>query len=146
MSLTTQQVGEQLRNFLSEHTPRESSGPVVLIWEMGGFPALLRKNAILAAALRLRGCRPHMIICDGTPLGCIRRGVEENDPLERWQHRCSACSLKCAQMAETYGVPFSRIGDYLTQDARDHFRQLASAISLEDILGFSHRGVAVGQL
>lgn len=146
MSATTQHVGDQLRAFLSAHGPRESSGPVILIWEMGGFPALLRKSAILAAALRLRGCRPHMIICDGTPLGCIQRGIEENDPLDNWQHRCGACSLKCAQMAETYGVPYSRVGDYLTENVRDHFRQLADTIRLQDILGFSHRDVAVGQL
>jgi len=129
-----------------QHAVVHDSAPLVLIWELGGFPAILQKNAILAAALQLRGFRTHMIICDGAPLGCIRRGIEENDPLDNWHNRCQGCSSQCAQMAEAYGTPFSRVGDYISIEQRRAFQRLSAAISLEDILDYSHRHVAVGQL
>lgn len=139
-------IGSPLRSFLAQHAAPPSSGPLVLIWELGGFPAILRKNAILAAALQLRGCRTHMIVCDGTPIACIQRSVEENDPLQKWAHRCAGCRSKCAQTAELYGVQYSNAGDYVPEETSQELRRWADSLPLADILDFKHWEVPVGQL
>ncbi|MBK6878881.1 MAG: hypothetical protein IPG99_21210 [Ignavibacteria bacterium] len=82
-----QRISEYLRNrdrlkyrfykFLQKHSKANQDSPLVLIWELGGFAHILRKNAIISAALNIRGYRTHFIICDGTSEACIQRGIEQ---------------------------------------------------------------------
>ena len=77
-----QRISEYLRNrnklkyrfykFHQNHSKADQNSPTVLIWELGGFAHILRKNAIISAALNFRGYRTHFIVCDGTPLACIQ--------------------------------------------------------------------------
>ena len=69
----------RLYKFLQKHSKATPDSPVVIIWDFGGYGDILKKNAIISAALNLRGYRTHFLICDGTPDACIQRGVEKNE-------------------------------------------------------------------
>ncbi len=77
LRLRRSSLGTALRRFLSRHRTDADENPMILAWELGGFPGLFKKNAILATALRVRGYRTHAILCNGIARACIQRGLEE---------------------------------------------------------------------
>src|SRR6188508_1913182 len=77
-----------LRAFLRRHPPAAPAGAPVLVWDLGNFPAIVARNGLFATALKVRGERIHTILCDGTPVACIQRGVEKAETLPEWPRRC----------------------------------------------------------
>ncbi|MBK8550520.1 MAG: hypothetical protein IPL53_05430 [Ignavibacteria bacterium] len=67
----------KLSEFMKKHSAVKTDSPYIIVWELGGFGDLLKKNAIISKALNIRGYKTHFIICDGTPLACIQRGLEK---------------------------------------------------------------------
>lgn len=135
-----------LSNFLIANSNCRSNSPIVLIWELGGFTAILGKNAIFSIALKVRGYDTHCVICDGLPEACIQRGLEQNEKIESWSERCSGCLAKMKKTADKYGLNFSVIGDYIEEKQREEFSLLSESIEIEEILKYEYLGVKVGEL
>lgn len=135
-----------LSGFLSVNSGNRSELPLILFWDLGGFPAILAKNAIFSIALKLRGYGAHCVICDGSPDACIQRGLEQNEQIELWQERCSGCLARMKNMAARYCLDYSFVGDYVDVSQRDEFRQLSRSIPIRDILAYEYYGIKVGEL
>jgi hypothetical protein len=118
----------------------------VLIWDLGNFPGIVARNGLFASALRLRGERTHTILCDGTPVACIRRGIEQPDPPEAWDRACQGCAAAAKDAAQRYGLEYSWLGSYIPQTERDAFQKLTESLEVHDLLEHVHRGVEVGRI
>lgn len=135
-----------VKRFLRLHARPQDPQSTVLIWELGNFPGIVARNGLFAAALKLRGQRTHTILCDGTPVACIQRGIEQPEVLEEWSSRCHACSKAAREVARKYCLEVSWVGDYVSDARRREFLQLAESLPLGDILEYVHLGANVGRL
>jgi hypothetical protein len=135
-----------LRRFLGHHASAAAPGTRVLIWELGNFPGIVARNGLLATALKLRGSATHTVLCDGTPVACIRRGIEQPEPAGEWGRACGACAKAAADAARKYSLEFSWVGDYVPVEARRNYRELAESIGVSDLLAHSHLGAHVGRM
>jgi hypothetical protein len=132
--------------FLEKHSKVTKDSPNIIVWELGGFGDILKKNAIISAALNIRGYRTHFIICDGTPLACIQRGLEKNENISDWKSGCVKCLHGMKYNANQYNVEYSVVGDYLTETKIKEFEELSESIEIEKIYSYKYIGVDVGML
>jgi hypothetical protein len=135
-----------LRAFLRRHATRASRRQPVLIWDLGNFPAIVARNGLFATALKLRGERTHTILCDGTPIACIQRGIEKPERLPEWPRRCAQCLRGARQAAEKYDLEYSLLGDYVDDDKRREFRRLAQSLAPAELLDHEYRGANIGRM
>lgn len=132
--------------FLRKNSRATEKSPVVLIWELGGFAHILRKNAIISAALNLRGYRTHFIVCDGTPVACIQRGLEQKEELADWEKRCVNCLKGMRYSSSEYAAEYSLEGEYIGEAKRSEFRELSQSLPLNEIYHYKYLEVDVGML
>jgi glycosyltransferase involved in cell wall biosynthesis len=135
-----------LQNFMIKHSSCKKDSPFVLIWELGGFPAILIKNALFSCALNVRGYNTHFLICDRAPEACIQRSLDQNEKLEDWSKRCAECLTRMKDMAAKYCVPYSLTGDYIAEGQKQIFRTLSEQIAINEIINYKYLGVFVGAL
>src|SRR6185503_5358978 len=149
--LAAQRIGfrSALARFLRRHASADRAQPPIMIWDLGNFPGIMSRNGLFAAALRVRGERTHTILCDGTPVACIRRGIEYGemgDNLRQWPQRCPGCFSKARQAADRYGLEYSAVGGYVSKAQREEFRRLADSLPLDQLLDHVHLGANAGRM
>lgn len=132
--------------FLKKHSAVNDDSPNIIIWELGGFGDILKKNAIISAALNIRGYRTHFIICDGTPQACIQRGLEKNEKINDWESICNKCLQGMKYSANQYSAEYSLAGSYLDDKKKKEFEDLSMSIELNEIYYYKYLGVDVGML
>ena len=135
-----------LGRFLRQHARPQEAASTVLVWELGNFPGIVARNGLFATALKLRGQRTHTILCDGTPVACIRRGVEQPEAPDEWPRTCRACADTAAEIARKYCLELSWVGDYVSDARRREFRQLSATLPLRQVLEHTHLGANVGRM
>lgn len=138
------EIKSTLRNFLTKHSRCNDQSPLVLIWELDGFPPILVKNAIYSAALKTRGYNSHFLICDGTAEACIQRGLEQDERIENWPKKCVECVAGMRCVADKYNVKCSFVSDYISIEQRREFQELSELIDIKDIRDYKYLGNNVG--
>lgn len=136
----------RLHKFLQKNTKVKENSPLVIIWELGGFGDILKKNAIISAALNLRGYKTHFIICDGSPVACIQRGLEKNEKMDQWSDRCPKCLYTMRYTASQYSVNYSTVKDFISDEKLEEFMKLSESIGLDELYKYNYLGVDVGML
>ena len=136
----------KLYRFLKKHTKVKENSPVVIIWDFGGYGDLLKKNAIISAALNLRGYKTHFILCDGTPEACIQRGLEKNEKLEDWGKSCPKCLFRMKYNSSQYSVEYSTAKDYISNEKKDEYKLISENVKIEDIFEYNFLKIDVGRL
>ena len=132
--------------FTQKHSKVTDDSPVIIVWEMGGFGDIMKKNAMIAGALNIRGYKTHFIICDGTPEACIQRGLEKKEELSEWKDKCPKCFSIMKYVAGLYNVDYSVAGDYISEEKKKEFLDLSLSIELDEIFHYKYLGVDVGML
>ncbi|MEO6694216.1 MAG: hypothetical protein ABIY50_08110, partial [Ignavibacteria bacterium] len=136
----------KFHKFINKNSESNENSPLVIIWELGGFGDILKKNAIISAALKLRGYRTHAIICDGSPVACIQRGFEKNEKPEDWSKKCPGCLYTMKYTASQYNVEYTLSKDYITTEQMMKFDEISKVIELNDLYVYNFLGVNVGML
>ncbi|MFZ1320642.1 MAG: hypothetical protein WAT71_03720 [Ignavibacteria bacterium] len=136
----------RLYKFLKKHSKVTKDSPVIIVWDMGGFADLLKKNAMFASALNLRGYKTHFIICDGTPEACIQRGLEKNENVEEWDKKCVTCTKAMEYYCREYSAEYSHAGNYISSEKKDEFLKFSNTINIEDIFAYKFLELSVGSL
>ena len=80
---------------------------------------LLSVTALITTALRLRGCEAHLVMCDGVLSGCILRELPDGVAIADWPQRCRSCAGGYRRAVESFDLPYSGIGDYVSPDAAE---------------------------
>lgn len=124
--------------------PRSENGPV-LFWIPGGMPLMLHVEGAIAAALRLRGIPVRAIICDGPIRACVRREIKDNTPIARWPELCAQCKTDTSGVLETMGIPYSYMGEFIPQFARNKLWEQAESVTWDTLDTFRYRDINVGK-
>lgn len=136
----------RLYKFLRKNSKVTPESPVVIIWDFGGYGDILKKNAIISAALKVRGYRTHFLVCDGTPEACIQRGVEKNERIEDWENVCAKCLHRMKFTANQYNVEYSLAGDYISAEKKNEFREISESINIDEIYDYKYKQIDAGML
>ncbi len=136
----------KLYKFLSKHSKVTANSPVVIIWELGGHGDIMKKNAIISAALNTRGYKTHFIVCDGTPEACIQRGAERNEKIEDWKSYCTQCIKIMRYVSSQYSIDYTYAGNYINDSKKNEFKNISEAIGIDDISGYKYLDINVGML
>lgn len=136
----------KLYKFLKKNSVLNEDSPLIIVWELGGYSDIMKKNAMIAAALNLRGYRTHFILCNGVQEACIQRGLEKNERLEDWSLKCPNCLKSMRYTAHQYGLEYSLTGDYISENKKSEFKTLSETISIEDLLNYEFLGIQAGAL
>jgi hypothetical protein len=125
--------------------PLDHSVAAVLFWVPGGMSLLLEVEAVIATALRLRGVQSHVIICDGAYRACVLREASSGTPVAHWQEACKACKARTRDVLETMRVPYSFIGDYVSDALREELWTATASVSWDTLDDLSYEGVQLGK-
>jgi len=109
------------------------AGEKVLFWVPGGTPGLLEVEGTLAAALRLRGVGVHAVLCDGPFDACVRREIENDEPLADWHTSCPACVAATTAVLDRLGIEYSFIGDYVPAERRAELLRATSGVTWDSL-------------
>lgn len=135
----------RLQLFRRRHLKLKATSPKILIWEFGGFPAILRKNLIHSLALNLRGFQTEMIFCDGATLACIRRS-HPNTQVGTWRDACGSCVARMIQEAKAFGLRYSVSSDYISpQQIKRQYATLRQ-LTFPQQFRFVYQGVPLGSI
>ena len=118
----------------------------LLIWDLGDYDLILRKNAIWATAMRLRGYKPYCVICNGISSACIQRGLELKQTVDEWSDQCKNCHQKMQKMAKEWDLSILPINEYIKPQEIKTLQQVAAKIPVEEILHYTYLGINVGEL
>ena len=118
----------------------------LLLWEMGGFDLILRQNAIIGSAMKLRGYKPIIVICDGTPQACIQREINNEEKMEDWCKRCKSCSLPMKNEAKKYDMEYIYTSQFIDKDKKKEFHDFSLKIPLKEITDFEYKVVNIGKI
>lgn len=136
----------RLYKFRKKHSRVKEDSPVIIVWELGGFGDIMKKNAMISSALNLRGYKTHFIICNGTPEACIQRGHEKNEKIEDWSLKCPKCVSSLRYVANQYAVEYSVTGDYINTEKKNEFRKLSETLSIDEIVNYKYMEIYTGAL
>lgn len=136
---------KQMIFLLESSLAPKAKNETILFWVPGGMPLLLHVEAAIAAALQLRGCKVHAIICNGPYRACIRREVTDNSPVHRWHETCHKCSALTSNILYAMGIPFSFNGDYVEPDSKSLIWQKVKRCQYDDLDHFHLQGINVGK-
>lgn len=113
---------------------------------------MLHTEGALAQALLFRNIKVHAIICDGIYKACIQRDNTISAPVEYWGCQASSESnLSCQQcnnlnssVLEQMRVPYSFIGDYISETELAYCDATANKQSLETLKELNLDGIFLG--
>ncbi len=117
----------------------------MLFWVPGGMPSMLEVEGAIAAALKLRGCKVHAVICDGALSGCVLRDIKSDPEVSQWHNRCKACRKNTSFVLEGLGIPYSGIGQYIDTKRQKDYLDIASHRTWNSIQSFTYKGIQLGK-
>ena len=135
-----------LARFLRRNAHGAPNRAPVLIWDMGNFPGIVARHGLFATALKARGERTHTVLCDGTPVACIQRGIEKPEQPADWASTCAACFRGARETADKYCLDYSTAGEYIGEPQRTGFRRIADTLPVEEIETHVYLGANVGRM
>lgn len=116
----------------------------VLFWVPGGMPLMLHVEGAIAAALKLRGVPVHAVICDGPFRACVKREIKDGMPIQVWGDACVQCKTHTSSLLKDLGIPFSFIGDFVSEAARADLWNRVSSVDFETLAKLQYDDLDVG--
>jgi hypothetical protein len=135
----------QMARLYKQARPAHQSAGTVLFWVPGGMPLMLDVEGAIAAALRLRGVHIHAIICDGPFRACVKREVNDGIPVTRWQESCQECKAQTRSVLDTMGIPYSFIGDFISESIRAELWDTTALFKWEALDDLHYGSVNLGK-
>lgn len=128
-------------------------GESVLFWVPGGMSLMLHTEGALAHALALRSVKTHTVICDGVFKACMLRTIEVAAPVQCWgEHGSSETKLSCTEckaanssVLNIFGIPYSYIGDYVSEADRKSLFDIARRATWDSLDTLSLDNIPLGR-
>jgi hypothetical protein len=134
----------KLKKFYSNGVKGSESLSSVLFWSTGGMIIQTNLEAVIAVALKLRGHRVKMILCDGVYKACAKRVDFPDVPMKDWGKFCRSCIHQNSKLLERLGIDFGYIGDYVTAKKAEALRKESDKTDLENFKKISYEGIELG--
>lgn len=120
------------------------SDDLILFWIPGGMPMMLHLESAIAAALKIRGHNVHAIICDGVFSACVKREISNHVPIKNWSDSCDACRQECSAVLKSMDIPYSYIGDYVSEKELSDLKQEANSVKWNRVNELKYHDISIG--
>lgn len=116
-------------------------GPRVGVATLSSGPWHLVIEVLLAHALRLRGARPELLLCDLPELPVC----DERTIFSRSLDRCDGCVHDKRDLLDVAALPWRGVTSFLEADALARARRIVDALQDEDLEQFCDGGQPIGR-
>jgi hypothetical protein len=147
-----QEIISRDREYWDEALGAAANGPPVLIaTSTGAHRATVTVEALLAAALTLRGTNAHILLCDEALPACLLCSTEVYPDHGQFARHgpskdlCKSCFKPAYEMYRSLGLPVHRYSEYLSPEDTQNAAAISSALPLADIAGYTLDGIGVGE-
>ena len=130
----------------TQHGPR-----VLLSTAIGSYVHAVTLESALAAALRLRGAEPHVLLCDAELAACAECDASLYPRVDRFVEHgprddlCRDCYWPARRVYERLGVRVHRLSALVTDGQRQTAAAVARSVPLAEIPDYRHDGLAIGE-
>ena len=142
-----EQMNKLSRGYAAMDLPAKESGngPIVLHWGfIGGSIGLLNRDILFALAMRIRGGRPRIVLCDGVCSGCQIRTYSPKDSIIDWKRICKNCIMVGNRMVESAGIKPIWISELVSVKSLANARRMADTIPFNELKTFKLDGYDLG--
>ena len=146
------QILERGRDIWEAAQTHSASGHRVLLsTAIGSYAHAVTLESALAAALRLRGAEPHVLLCDSALPACAECDVSLYPHVDRFvtngpsSDLCNNCYTPALRVYATLGLRIHRMSALVTDDQRQLAAKIAQSIPVEEIPSYQHDGLNVGE-
>lgn len=101
-------------------------------------------EGVIATALRLRGHKVKMVLCDGIYKACAKRVDFPDVPMKDWGKYCPACIRQNSQLFENLGLEYTLMRDIVNEADAAKLRALADDVNFENFRELKYNGLIVG--
>lgn len=98
-------------------------------------------EVVLAHALRLRGFRTEVLLCDQVMPACDHRDIDRDTP-----EACRDCARRSRALFEAAGLPVRFLSEFIGPDRRAALESRVAAIPDDLLTDAEYRGVDVGKI
>lgn len=129
---------------------RSGSHVLIATADGGNLPGVTLE-ALLSAALTVRGAHVHVLLCDGALPACWECDSTFYPNMKRFVDKgpqpdlCRTCYAPGEKTFKSLGVTLHRFSDFLTAEDRSEAARLAASIRPEDVPAYKLDGMAVGE-
>lgn len=134
----------KIRKLYSKGISSDDSSEKILFWTTGGMLVQTNIEGMIAAALKLRGKKVHVVLCDGVYKACARRVDHPEVPVKEWGKYCNACIRQSSTVLDKLGVEYSYISDHITTERIDELRKKSLDTDLQNYRSISLNGYELG--
>ena len=129
--------------------PESPKGPVVAILTTMGQMKYVGFDSILAYALRLRGARPMLVLCDGFLPACdsvvINQYTDANDFVSHGPVKCHQCFPFGHAVYSTLRLPYYRLSQLVSPAHRQEVLAVADQVGANEWQDYHYEGVNLGE-
>ena len=124
---------------------------MLLSTAIGSYAHAVTLESALAAALRLRGAEPHVLLCDAELAACAECDASLYPRVERFVEHgprrdlCRDCFWPARRVYERLNVRAHKFSTLVTEDQRQTAGEVARAVPFAEIPECCHDGLAVGE-
>jgi len=116
----------------------------VLFWTTGGMIVQTNIEGMLAASLKLRGNKVHVVLCDGVYKACAKRVDHPDLPVKEWGKFCKSCIRQNSAVLDNLGVEYSYVSEHITPERIYELRKASLETDLTNYKSISLNGYALG--
>lgn len=134
----------KLKSFYRKGRKAGNKSISVLFWSTGGMIVQTNLEGIIATALKLRGHKANVILCDSVYKACAKRIDIPEVPISDWGKYCRSCISQNTKIIDRLGISYSYISELVTKEKADELRTAADKVNYNNYKDLSHDGLNLG--
>ena len=116
----------------------------ILFWTTGGMIIQSHLEGIIAMALKMRGHKVKMVLCDGVYKACAKRVDFPDVEMKDWGKYCPSCIRQNSQLFDSLGLDYSYTSDLVSAEKVKQLRGIADSVNLENFRKLTYNELRVG--
>ncbi|MBK8551374.1 MAG: hypothetical protein IPL53_10065 [Ignavibacteria bacterium] len=134
----------KLKKFYGKGKKADKKSISVLFWSTGGMVVQTNLEGIIATALKLRGHKVNVILCDSVYKACAKRIDIPDVPISDWGKYCRSCVSQNSKILDKLGISYYYISDLITKEKADELRSEADKVNYINYKNLSLNGINLG--
>ncbi len=116
----------------------------ILFWSTGGMVIQSNLEGAVAAALKMRGHKVLMVLCDGVYKACAKRVDFPDESISEWAKYCPSCIRHNSQLFDNLALDYIYISDLVPPGKAEELRKLSDSVDPKNYQNLTYNGLNVG--
>ncbi len=134
----------KLKKFYGKGKKSDKDSQTILFWSTGGMVVQSNLEGVLACALKLRGNKVKVILCNGVYKACAKLVDFPQVPFDEWGKYCRGCIKQNSAVFEKLGIEFIYISELVSDERTEYLRSRADEITFENYNDLCLHGIKLG--